>query len=150
MTDIDMTEFEQTYARHLAKVAEAKKLNKTVLFDTLASLGVTTIVVDFDGEGDSGQINSVAAFVNDQPFQLPKTMLTIRSASWSDDGLQTRDIPLEEGVEEICYGYLTQEHGGWENNEGAYGEFTLTVAERKVELDFNMRFSDSANYSHTF
>ena len=150
MTDIDMTEFEQRYARHKEVVAEANKLNKTVLFDALASLGVTTIVVDFDGEGDSGQINSVAAFVDDQPFQLPKTMLTIHSASWSDDGLQTRDIPLEEAVEEICYGYLEQEHGGWENNDGAYGEFTLTVADRTIELDCNMRFSDSTNYSHTF
>jgi uncharacterized protein DUF6878 len=117
-----MTDFEQRYARHQANIAEANKLNKTVLFDALASLGVATIVVDFDGEGDSGQINSVAAFVNAQPFQLPKTMLTINYTSWSSEVFQTRDIPLEEAVEEICYGYLEQEHGGWVNNDGAYGE----------------------------
>ena len=145
-----MTSFEQNYARHKNAVAKANGLNKTVLFDTLAALGVTLITVDFDGEGDSGQINSVVAFVNGEPFTLPPTMLTIHHSSWDSAELTTREIPLEAAIEEVCYGYLEQEHGGWVNNDGAYGEFTLTVAERKIELDFNARFSDSINYTHTF
>ena len=37
---------------------------------------------------------------------------------------------------------LEQTHGGWENNDGAYGEFTFDVAERTIKLDFNERISD--------
>jgi hypothetical protein len=52
-------------------------------------------------------------------------------------------MPLPEAAEELCYGYLEQEHGGWENNDGGQGEFTFNVAERRIELDFNARLSDS-------
>jgi hypothetical protein len=145
-----MNDFSLKFALHNKAVAKTNELNKTVLFDAIAVLGVTVITVDFDGEGDSGQINSVAAFVNDQPFPLPKTMLTIHCSSWGSEELITREVSLDEAVEEICYGYLSQAHGGWENNEGAYGEFTLTVSDRTIELDFNMRFSDSTHFSHTF
>ena len=37
---------------------------------------------------------------------------------------------------------LEQEQGGWENNDGAFGEFTFDVAERTIELEFNGRFTD--------
>jgi len=36
-------------------------------------VGITSIHVDFDGEGDSGQINGVLALAGDQPGQLPAT-----------------------------------------------------------------------------
>jgi hypothetical protein len=145
-----MTDFDQEYARHKQAVAKANELNKTVLFDALAALGVTSITVDFDGEGDSGQINSVAAFINDQPFQLPTTALTIHHSSWGSEDLMPRETRLEQAIEDVCYGYLEQTNGGWENNDGAYGEFTLSVATREIELDFNQRFSDSHHTSYTF
>jgi hypothetical protein len=57
---------------------------------------------------------------------------------------------MAEAIEQLCYDFLEQEHGGWENNDGAFGEFTFNVAERTVELEFNGRFSDFTTSSHTF
>ena len=54
-----MEDFAQFYAAHRAALAKANERNKTVLFDALASFGIRRVVVQFDGEGDSGQINSV-------------------------------------------------------------------------------------------
>jgi hypothetical protein len=43
-----------------------------------------------------------------------------------------------------------QEHGGWENNDDAYGTFTFDVPERTIEPEFNGRFTDIATSHHTF
>jgi len=64
--------------------------------------------------------------------------------------MTTADIALREAIETACYDFLTQEHAGWENNDGAYGEFTIDVAERKIELECNVRFCDSTCFTHTF
>jgi hypothetical protein len=81
--------------------------------------------------------------------QIPAREITVKCASW-DGPVTDRIIALDEAIVDLCYDYLEYEHGGWENNDGAYGEFTFDVAERHVELSFNARFSDSVHYSHTF
>ena len=45
---------------------------------------------------------------------------------------------------------LAQTHGGWENNEGAYGEFTFDVAQRTITLDYNERVETSEYSQHMF
>jgi hypothetical protein len=59
-------------------------------------------------------------------------------------------MSLREAVEELCYGYLEQENAGWENNDGAFGEFNFDVAERRIALDFNQRFIDYTQHDYTF
>lgn len=39
---------------------------------------------------------------------------------------------------------------GWQDGEGAYGEFVFDVAKRAILLDFNERFIESAQSSHEF
>ena len=41
-------------------------------------------------------------------------------------------------------------HGGWENNDGAYGEYTFDVAERTITLDYNERHMESDYSMHVF
>ena len=145
-----MEDFEKSYAAYHAALKKANALNKTALFDALAPLGITTILVQFDGEGDSGQINEVSAFAAETPFELPQTAVTFQDASWDSADLTARDVAIPEAIENLCYGYLELKHGGWEINEGSFGEFTLTVAERSIELDFNTRFYSSENFKETF
>jgi hypothetical protein len=47
---------ERAYARIASEVFAA---NKTALFDALAAAGITTVIVNFDGCGDSGQIETI-------------------------------------------------------------------------------------------
>lgn len=69
---------------------------------------------------------------------------------WNSNQLTTEERSLSHGIEILCYDFLEQEHGGWENNDGAYGEFTLNVADRTVELEFNGRYTDVHTTTHTF
>ncbi len=145
-----MTDFETSWKRHADLVAEANGLNKAVVFDALVAAGITAVAVDFDGEGDSGQINGVSARAGDTPADIPATMVSLHLAPWGQTELTRTDLPFPEAIERLCYGYLEQKHGGWENNDGGYGEFTFNVAERRIELDFNGRYTDTWHDAHTF
>ena len=41
-----------------------------------------------------------------------------------------------------------QHHGGWENNDGAYGEFCFDASARSIHLEFNERFTSSELFTH--
>ena len=74
-------DFETRCAQHKELCAKVNELNKAVLFDALAPAGITSIQIEFDGEGDSGQINGVSAFAGDQPTELPATKLAALNRS---------------------------------------------------------------------
>jgi hypothetical protein len=129
---------------------DAHNLNKAAVFDALSAAGVTHVAVGFDGEGDSGQIDGAAAHAGDAVVDLPATRVTLHRPQLGREELATQEISLREAVEQLCYDHLEREFGGWENNDGAFGEFTFHVAERRIALDFNGRFTDYAHSSHTF
>ena len=143
-------DFETKYAQHKELCAKVNELNKAVLFDALAPAGITIINIEFDGEGDSGQINGVSALAGDQPADLPATKLTLQQLRWGQTEATPSEFTLEAAIEALCYDYLEQEHDGWENNDGGYGEFIIDVAERTISLEFCQRYSDYTKHSHSF
>lgn len=146
----DFADFSKLYQAHAKALAEANVLNKAVVFDALVAAGVTRLTIEFDGEGDSGQLNGVAAYSGETRMTLPPTPITLHRSQFNTHGLITHSEALTEAIETLCYDYLEQEYAGWENNDGAYGEFTFDVAAREIELDIDVRVSDSTHYKHTF
>jgi hypothetical protein len=145
-----MSDFENSYARHRDLRANANALNKAVVFDALAAAGITSVVAEFDGGGDSGQIDDILAYAGDNRVDFPSTNIKLHSADWGQQELCAKEASHYDAVEDLCYGFLEQTHAGWENNDGAYGQFTFDVAGRKIELDFNGRFTDTWSDAHTF
>ena len=145
-----MNDFLEYYSRHLEAVTKANALNKPIVFDALAAAGLTLVEVEFDGEGDSGQIEGIFAYAGDARAELPESFLTLYQAAQNKGDPRTTNVSLHDAIETLCYDYLSQTHGGWENNDGAYGVFRFDVRERSIRLDFNERFSDSTHHSHDF
>ena len=114
----DINTVMETYQAHAKALAEANTLNKTALFAALAAASITKVTVTFDGEGDSGQIQEVIAQTGDATIQIPNTQVEVQRASWSTGKLDSAKMTLRDAIEELCYDYLSQEHGGWENNDG--------------------------------
>ena len=114
-------EFELKLAQHSAAVSKANSANKIIVFDALSAAGITHIAVGFDGEGDQGQIDNVAAHAGSETVEFPATTITLHRAQFGCEEPTTHEITLREAVEELCYGYLEQEYAGWENNDGAFG-----------------------------
>jgi len=147
---VDMDAISQSIAEHRAALAETATVNKEMIFDALAANGFTHVSVTFDGESDSGQIDNLSGYVSDVLTTIPEQKVALKQANWSDSQITTSESSLPAAIERLCYDYLEQEHGGWENNDGAFGEFTLHVANRTVELEFNGRYSDVYTTAHTF
>jgi hypothetical protein len=139
-----------SYENHVRAQAKLNEGNKVEIFDALASANITLVVVDFDGEGDSGQIESVIAFNGEEPTELPATTVTIRQVQYGKSEPFPTECSIKEAIETLCYDYLEEKHGGWENNDGAFGEFRIDVAKRTIELECNARFSTYDTYTHTF
>lgn len=63
-------------AKRRAAFAEEMAELKTNLFGTLASHGIVRVTVNFDGCGDSGQIEDIAAFDEHGPVELEGVALS--------------------------------------------------------------------------
>ena len=144
---VDMEAIVQSLSEHRTALG---KINKQRVFEALAANGFTCVNVTFDGEGDSGQIENLAGYVGDELTKLPEIKLTPQTLNWSGDAISTEEKSLSDAIEQLCYNFLEQDHGGWENNDGAFGEFTLDVNQQTVELEFNGRYSDFHTSTHTF
>ena len=104
-----MTDFMSEYAKHQAARAKANALNKTVLFDALSAAGITTVHAEFDGSGDSGQINDVTAVAGDQAAEFPCVAILLHDTQWGKQELATKKVDLREAVEEEGSEHLAQE-----------------------------------------
>jgi hypothetical protein len=147
---INITDTFEKCQRHAKVQAEANRMNKATVFDLLAQAEIASVTAEFDGEGDSGQINDIIAYKDREAVPLPDSSVTLLRASWDTGKQEPQQATLYDAIETLCYDYLSQQHGGWEDNDGGFGEFTFEVAERKVELEFNARFSDSTLFTHSF
>ena len=47
--------------------------------------------------------------------------------------------------QQLAFDFLSDTHGGWENNDGAYGEFCFDAAARCIHLEFNERLEAKSN-----
>ncbi len=125
--------------------------NKTVLFNALAQAGSATVLVQFDGYGDSGQIEDISAHAApDIAVDLPDGNLDIARIEYGSLEIIHQTMSVKETVEFFAYDFLEETHGGWENNEGAYGDILFDVAERTITLNYNERIETSEYSQHVF
>ena len=124
-----------------AKQKKAMNLRDKVMA-ALVAAGVKSVAVDFDGYGDSGEVG--------KPVVEPKKAKSVldefvpgtphEASEWVDGEVnsQTRDRTVAEAISELCYALL-ENHGGWEINEGSFGEFTIDPKADAINLTFNRR-----------
>jgi hypothetical protein len=125
--------------------------NKEALFDGLRLVGVAHVLVCFDGSGDSGQIESIDARNDtDQSIALPAAQITFAGIDWQSWAPTERRLTLEAAVEELVYDLLSDTHCGWQDNDGAWGEFCIDARARTIHLEFNERFTSSELFTHDF
>lgn len=139
------------FRNYEARAAELHPANKASLFAALRNAGIASVTVNFDGYGDSGQIEDITAVSADQSeCEIPATIVELQLLSFGENEPICVSQPLQEAVETLSYALLGSVHCGWENNEGAFGDFTFDVAAGTISLDYNERFASSENYTHEF
>lgn len=126
-------------------------LNKAALFEALAAGGVAMATVTFDGSGDAGQIEDVTAHgVSGQPRDLPDGPVEYKEVGFGAAEPTTSMVPVRDVLENLAYALLSQTHGGWEDGDGAHGEFTFDVATRSITLGFHERYTETTCHEHEF
>jgi hypothetical protein len=138
--------------REFERLCESVRLeNKVALFDAFADADIGTVIVEFDGYGDSGQIQDVTAYVaRDVVLKLPSRTIEIAHVQSGSLDIVRETLSVRDAIEHLAYDVLEETHGCWEDNLGAYGDFVFDVAARTITLNYNERFEDSEYTQHVF
>jgi hypothetical protein len=126
----------------------------------LTELRVASIDVDFQGSGDSGEVEGVSFYNSDaKPLEIGDTVMpwAVEESSWSVNeagkGQWTRftkpkDMSLRDIVEDITMGLSDLYSYDWWNNDGGFGtvEITLEDGELKLNAEFNIRYTEVNTY----
>lgn len=146
----DYAQWEAERTREAEKAIQYLETNKAQLFDVLEPAGIHYVTVTFDGGGDSGQIEDISAVADNAKLELPSAEIELVSHVWGQDEPKRTLMTVAEAIEQLAYDLLSLTHCGWENNDGAYGEFVFDVREQSISLDHNERYVTSELYSHSW
>ena len=132
-----------------APAEDIRMQNKNLIFAALAEAGIHRVTVEYDGSDDSGQIESIEAWnTANEKIPLP-SLRKVQLASENTDS-PVDEIGLEAAVEQLVWDYLYDNHGGWENNDGAFGTFEFSIPDRTIALQHNERYTDVNTTTHEF
>ena len=147
-TDNTVAAWLQQEAERREQIAEVRPINKAALFDALAKAGVTRVVVSFDGSGDSGQIESIDAFAGDNTVDLPAAQIELAYPADNRGGLNRTTHTVQDAIETLAYDMLEEEHDGWENNDGAFGEFAWDLTADTLLHTHSERYTECETTEH--
>jgi hypothetical protein len=136
----------------LQRAAEVNKINKQVLTEFMRNNGINELVIEFDGSGDSGQMEGVVCYPESKNNLLKTQLPLIRCDHRFSDGNWTLVEELtsqsaEDVAEDIAYSVLENHHGGWEINEGSYGKIRMS-ADGSGTIEYHERVIET-NYSES-
>lgn len=119
--------------------ANLRPANKAAVFAALAGAGIVTVIVTFDGYGDSGQIESIDARNADADVPLPDETISIVAIVWGRSEPEARTMSLREAIEHLVYDALSETHGGWWSRDKALypvteASFPIPLAEPDVRV----------------
>ncbi len=124
------TDFTATLEHYYARERETLTTEPAVRAE-LRQLGVARVQAEYDGVGDSGQIEQVSYLDHSDPAQAV-----------------TVDEPVSERVEALLYALLNLRHGGWENNDGACGSFSWNLVDGTIEHEHHQRYTETNTSTH--
>jgi hypothetical protein len=120
------------------------------------AIGVTSITAEYEGSGDSGDFNFVQ-FRFDDPIARADQAVSMGTTSQSkrvlnehmfkmryvkDPKVEPTSLITEKAYERFRDAFFDLLPGGWEINDGSYGEITIDTATRKVRMVHNERVND--------
>ena len=139
---------------------EKKRNNRESLKEVCATLfnaGITLVEVHYDGYGDSGQIEYLLLFKGDKQLKdeevaslgLPTS--TIQEYNYKSTGDKdryiTKECTLVDKIEDCAYDFLP---GGWEINEGSFGDLKINTETAKATLEHNHRIQETEYMEEEF
>jgi hypothetical protein len=138
MTSLSMDD----YMESIARAKQTYNGGIDVLKNYLKAHGVTDFSCNYSGYGDSGDTMEITINPKDVASTVPDTRLAFtcewhssqnNESKWVD--VKDNQQSIREIIEDICWDMVSQNHGGWENNEGGQG--TIWWDSKKNVLNLN-------------
>lgn len=141
-----------------AACATVNNHNRTIMLAMLKRMGIARVRIDFDGGGDTGQVQGIICdgiTTNPKEHQIEDVLLaTVKTRfgkpQWEYEvelkrmrGGFNAPLTLHKVIEEWAYELLGGVEHDWVNNEGGYGEITVTPTppegEEEIAIDLSIR-----------
>ena len=124
-----MTQVNDFYAQMLEaqqRAAEQRVVTRVALLSELRAVGVTKIEVQYEGYGDSGNVEDVVV--------TPDTINLTEE--------------LRRRLEDFGWDFAYALSPGFENNEGGYGELTWAIEVDKIDVSHSNRYIETNTTEH--
>ena len=149
--DARTADYDRKWDRFRERRSAAFPQTKAAIFVALEAAGIAQVTIEFEGSGDSGQMEQATGYTaSNEPVDIPDALVAITQVDFDEDKDSRTNVKLREAIETVAYELLEQKHGGWEEGEGGFGTFTFDVAERSITLDFDERYTETNNSVHSF
>jgi hypothetical protein len=120
------------WAQEAEQRKKALREAKAPIIVALKELGVHSVTITYDGEGDSGQIEDISAHTADNA----EINLNVAYVGPDNDA---RFSTLRDAIDELAWQCLDAFHEGFENNEGGCGDITINVQTGLIRVDHGDR-----------
>ena len=137
------------------KSFEAVRANRQPLLTALTALGITELVVRYEGGGDSGDVAEVTVMPETIMPQLAIEQITHRYVitDYRDNQYhyhaEERQLSVNEALHDFALEWVDVYHSGWENNDGGSGTVTIQVANNRFQLEHTEYYTESCGYEYT-
>jgi hypothetical protein len=120
------------------------------------TFGVTSITATYDGSGDSGSIDDINLHYGD-PRVITSDTRTQQFWQFVSEKIDAVPVAqqiftkkLSDAFENALWKLLTDNFGGWENDDGASGDIDIDVQTGKIEVEHNQRYTEVNTTSREF
>lgn len=135
-----------------AIIAEVFAENKKRYIAALKAAGASRAVVEYDGCGDDGKIESTEVIDIPADSDAKVTILALKYVQSGSTHVRIAvdvEMPIEDALTELWEQVLEHYgHGDYENGEGGCGTLTYRVESDSVTLEHNERFVDSEEHTY--
>lgn len=114
---------------------DVKKINIENLCEALTNKKISVVKINFDGSGDSGQIEYMV-FLDEKEKNVPVEDVYFK---YVDFEKLPQPKSVTDFLEDLVYDSLSEHYGGWEINDGSFGEIEFDATTGNMKIDFSER-----------
>ena len=141
-----------TQPKHLpaTPVDDIRARNKAIVFAALAEAGIHKVTVEYDGGGDSGQIEDVAAWnAADEKIPFPSDR-KIQLLSENPGSSPRPSRTLEDSGRTLSPGTISKSIPAGKTTTALSAPSSSTFPARTITLEHNERYTEVNTTSHEF
>ena len=129
------------------------QLNKATILEAMQKAGVQSAIVEYTGEGDSG--NGVDVSVEGGfPLAMDiEVSIVVVNSTWDADARRwesmesTKTTSLAEALEQMADDLIELHHSGYENNDGGGGSITFDAQAESVSYEYYHYYVERESHS---